>query len=835
MFALLDTLHSNRDIMPPSKAAEFRPLNVVQSLLNLPEQFLCDNGYLYEKVFSRPPATVVKEAVQIIVKKAEEQNSSSLGLQQINLALKQLRLDAMCGANPIVEPIVPPLEDSTNQENERAENGDKVEVDSEKKDTETAPVIDDNTRQLIVLRVKIITELLRIHIKTTLKRKSSYLSGASSSSRYRYWEDDFDEADEGSLPDVDLKSLRDFVSTPVQTAQTQALESTQDSLEHTNSLLKPYLRRLSSLKMLLTSQLNELRDNKAFLSLGLSSDASDEDIKKAYRVLAVRLHPDKPGGDTAKFQQLQAAYQEVLKRRKVKRDEEDAVQQMKEKQQASRQKKKKWVQKRAGVVPPEEEEGKAASASATDGTTSDEELEELLRNIKEDTKLEHDELRKRKDVKADDEEEKEQEDEVAESVHSDDDGSEEVKSTSPSQKEDLLEGGRSSKKTDILSDTVEDVLSDDDNEDDDFLASAKFRAATNDSTMPKSSSGNEAKGSVQAAALLKLVIPSKPTDFESDEDHAAKLLQYAQSLLPLLHQAATQATDATQRLIKWQKQWEKLYKESQLSLSRLLDQLLLGAANTLGGQVALVDHISSLSSSPYSSSVSRVNDAPIRRVAPALEVVCDLSQRIAAAAMELASECGSDFAQALGMEQGFLKLIEQAMHKSLTCLRAVVPVSTSLDQLMSCLQRCYDAQRQGQRNTEILDLLTEMCRTAMKNCVATHCGAIDQLIGAADDSTALTELLRVMIQKVDVQTKLDAKRRADYERMVHEEEEEYSAEDREAIRQARQQQTGGGGSNNSKKESSGDEEAEKEAENEKNLSGLDLLKDKIRKLQVFPK
>ena len=41
--------------------------------------------------------------------------------------------------------------------------------------------------------------------------------------------------------------------------------------------------------------------------LGLSSDASDSDIKKAYKKVAARLHPDK-GGDKAAFQDLSDAY-----------------------------------------------------------------------------------------------------------------------------------------------------------------------------------------------------------------------------------------------------------------------------------------------------------------------------------------------------------------------------------------------------------------------------------------------------------------------------------------------------------------------------------------------
>ncbi|HDS11532.1 MAG TPA: J domain-containing protein [Candidatus Wirthbacteria bacterium] len=45
--------------------------------------------------------------------------------------------------------------------------------------------------------------------------------------------------------------------------------------------------------------------------LGLDKKASEAEIKKAYRKLAVKLHPDKPSGDEQKFKQLNEAY-EVL-------------------------------------------------------------------------------------------------------------------------------------------------------------------------------------------------------------------------------------------------------------------------------------------------------------------------------------------------------------------------------------------------------------------------------------------------------------------------------------------------------------------------------------------
>lgn len=45
-----------------------------------------------------------------------------------------------------------------------------------------------------------------------------------------------------------------------------------------------------------------------YTTLGISKTASQDDIKKAYRKLASKHHPDK-GGDTAKFQEIQTAYE----------------------------------------------------------------------------------------------------------------------------------------------------------------------------------------------------------------------------------------------------------------------------------------------------------------------------------------------------------------------------------------------------------------------------------------------------------------------------------------------------------------------------------------------
>ena len=70
--------------------------------------------------------------------------------------------------------------------------------------------------------------------------------------------------------------------------------------------------------------------------LGVSRDASDEDIKKAYRKLSRIYHPDaninNPNKDQAeaKFKEIQQAYQQIMKEKELADDIQARARMLKE-------------------------------------------------------------------------------------------------------------------------------------------------------------------------------------------------------------------------------------------------------------------------------------------------------------------------------------------------------------------------------------------------------------------------------------------------------------------------------------------------------------------------
>ena len=56
---------------------------------------------------------------------------------------------------------------------------------------------------------------------------------------------------------------------------------------------------------------------KLYETLEISPNASEADIKKAYRKMAMKHHPDK-GGDSGKFKEISAAFEILGNKEKIK-------------------------------------------------------------------------------------------------------------------------------------------------------------------------------------------------------------------------------------------------------------------------------------------------------------------------------------------------------------------------------------------------------------------------------------------------------------------------------------------------------------------------------------
>jgi hypothetical protein len=107
-------------------APQQRPLEMamLSATISLPDEFLCDSGFLYDSIFSRAPGAVVREAMQLLAAKAFEKTSATLRIDQINLALKQLRVEKLT-AN------VSPATSGKESDEKRKKSVAKIELEGE--------------------------------------------------------------------------------------------------------------------------------------------------------------------------------------------------------------------------------------------------------------------------------------------------------------------------------------------------------------------------------------------------------------------------------------------------------------------------------------------------------------------------------------------------------------------------------------------------------------------------------------------------------------------------------------------------------------------------------
>jgi len=112
----------------------------------------------------------------------------------------------------------------------------------------------------------------------------------------------------------DLTLLRELQLTAAQ-ADEEAGKLPQDQLEEMNRALDEYILRQMCFKSEIVDEIARLHEDSAYAILGVSSGATDAEIKRAYRLIAMQCHPDK-GGDKEDFQELNNAYEKIMEQRR---------------------------------------------------------------------------------------------------------------------------------------------------------------------------------------------------------------------------------------------------------------------------------------------------------------------------------------------------------------------------------------------------------------------------------------------------------------------------------------------------------------------------------------
>eukprot|EP00981_Chlorochromonas_danica_P003999 scaffold760_cov178-Ochromonas_danica.AAC.1 len=632
MLALLDHTHCHR--MPSSTESSqanqldhegLDLLNIIRFMLALPQSFLCDSGYLYEEIFSKPPSQVIKEAVQILVRKAEEANSSSLGLQQINLALKQIKLDALCRGHG-----QDPASDEEDEDDMRESDTPTPRTSSKSKPSSSTSPPSEVSSEERVLAANILIELIRIHIIRSCSQSPSIENNGIDRNNKTKPQEELNHAGIMHLLACSLPSL-----------QSNLLKLSPEELEAQNDLLKPYLRYLHTIKTQVSTYLQRILHNKAYLILGISTDADEETVKKKYRVLAVKFHPDKPGGSKEAFQALQAAYQEVLLRCKEREVEERVLRKMAEDDLKMYHD---IMRTRGGKKKPKKA-SKSGEENNDEGIFPKASKSSEARNpAKEENEM---------DV---DEEEKRPETGNSSAAHQ--------KAPQPNDKPTLPQSNEG------LDTAEEDFLLDDDSSEGDETRSNRKKSLSAGQAELEETIAKET-GRLRSSIYLE--IPIFLPNHMNDINHGEEIFQYIQDLFTLINIRASNVTGWLQKVMKGQKRLVKARASSPpyKAVAKIFEELDGLLSKTVDDKT------------------------PSSEVVESIEFLAEVTQRIATLSLSFASDCGPHVIQAVHLLGGsdtecYTRPIENAMSQSLAALRTVITLVTSSNHLQKASQRLHE-------------------------------------------------------------------------------------------------------------------------------------------------
>lgn len=632
-----------------------------------------------------------------------EESPSSSSTVELDFALKECNLLPIPRSSSAIASSLPPLPPPSSEEESNPEVLPHTIV---------APIID---KDIELFRLQIVTELIKMHIiankklaaaiplpanptiyiqdtsknknhsendnssispstlaSTSSDREKSSLysrenlkenkTGLNISSEKRKESASSSEGEEnnGQQNHIDVDTIEQHLDSTLKSVEEMAEAQDPLALEASNIRLKPYLKQLNALKASLSTQLRELEDSRAFISLGISKEATEAMIKKAYHSKAIKLHPDKPGGNTAKFQQLQASYQEILR--------------------------------------------KKAEAKATE-----------------------------REMRGGDEE----------------DGYESFS----------------------------------DREDDE----RKEKKA-----------------------------PRKRSAAEEERERAVSVLEGLGDVLEQVKEAADQCARVGQLAIKWQK---KVDKACRLPFPEDLTQLykIIRDTEKKGRKGELEKE---------KDSEQFLCECSAHLAVAPLERVCELMQTLSSLAMELPS-CGFRYGLATAGHASYMKVVEAAMSSGLDAIKSVGALMSAEQQLLSCLNRLKEAKKYAFDSEEVRGILVQMIQAGFRGNSSTVGIAAERAVSAALVASELYTAADKIVNQAADETKADARRSV----ARKEADRDMCPEDRVFMAEKKAQEKDEDTKRYAAEETKREEDRRKEKE-EEGADSLEKLRLKIKSLQV---
>jgi len=245
------------------------------------------SSWLFETVFSKPAQQVLEEALLAALTEIGDprlEKTTDLSLEQANLALRRMAMKVQfktCNA--------------------------KAQEKAGESKTPGGPRSGDE-----FTKIQVWTELIRLHSEgwprpggnegnSSQPHKDKTVSGRVPAERGGF-------GDGGVLKELNKQEVE---------LEAESQQMSLEALRAQNRLIEEYVMRLVRQRdeLKLVTKLAEERDS--YFILGLSGpDSTDDEVKKAYRNLARKEHPDKAGtGNKRRFQAIQQAYNSIMKQR----------------------------------------------------------------------------------------------------------------------------------------------------------------------------------------------------------------------------------------------------------------------------------------------------------------------------------------------------------------------------------------------------------------------------------------------------------------------------------------------------------------------------------------